>query len=192
MPDVLGRRVVLLCLMLATTIACALPGVAAAQGEGKRIMIYTGTTGFRHTDGINNGRPVIQSQLEGLGYTVDWEDCNGLGTGTNNCNHPDKNPRIFTSENLARYDAIVFLNMSWAFLGNNPPLTGPLLQTPQQEALISYLQNGGGIAAMHNATDASAGRVSWDWWDGGDNSVVGTTMPGHAATNANGNFATVQ
>ena len=56
----------------------------------------------------------------------------------------------------------------------------------------SYVQNGGGIAAIHNATDAGAGQSIWDWWDGGPNSVVGTTMPGHAATNATGNVATVQ
>jgi hypothetical protein len=186
----IGRRALLLGLALAVTVACALPSHAAAQGEGKRIMLYTGTTGFRHTDGINNGRPIIQSKLEALGYTVDWEDCNNLGTAATNCNHADKNPRIFTPENLARYDALVFLNMSWAFAGGNLP--GPLLQQPQQDAIIGYLQNGGGIAAMHNATDASAGRVTWDWWDGGNNSVVGTVMPGHAATNANGNFATVQ
>jgi hypothetical protein len=189
-PGVVGRRVFLLCLALAVTVACAAPSIAAAQGQGKRIMIYTGTTGFRHTDGINNGRPIVQGQLEALGYAVDWEDCNNLGTGTGNCNHAEKNPRIFTAENLARYDAVVFLNMSWRYLGGNLP--GPLLQQPQMDALIGYLQNGGGIAAMHNATDAGAGQSVWDWWDGGPNSVVGSVMPGHAATNANGNFATVQ
>ena len=153
-------------------------------------MIYTGTTGYRHTDGINNGRPVVQSKLEALGYTVDWEDCNGIGTGTGNCNHAQKNPRIFTTDNLARYDAIVMLNMSWKFAGGNLP--GPLMDDAQKNAMIGYLQNGGGIAAIHNATDAGAGSSAWDWWDGGNNSVVGTTMPGHAATNATGNVATVQ
>ena len=28
-------------------------------------MLYTGTTGFRHTDGINNGRPVVQTRARG-------------------------------------------------------------------------------------------------------------------------------
>ena len=58
----------------------ALPAGAQAQGQGKKILIYTGTTGFRHTDGINGGRPIIQSRLEGLGYTVDWEDCSSRAT----------------------------------------------------------------------------------------------------------------
>ena len=71
------RRVALLCAAAAAITAMALPSAAQAQGQGKRVMIYTGTTGFRHTDGINDGRPIIQAKLEELGYTVDWEDCNG-------------------------------------------------------------------------------------------------------------------
>ena len=120
-----GRMGVAWCARLLAALVA--PSVAQAQGQGKRVMLYTGTTGFRHTDGINNGRPVIQSKLEALGYTVDWEDCNQpRHRGTTNCNHADKNPRIFTDANLARYDAIVMLNMSWKFAGGNLP--GPLLE----------------------------------------------------------------
>src|ERR671919_36995 len=46
-------------------------------------------------------------------------------------------------------------------------------------------RSGGGIAANHNATDMGAGVVSWDWWDGGQHSVVGTLMRGHARTDRN-------
>ncbi|MDA0138859.1 ThuA domain-containing protein [Solirubrobacter deserti] len=173
------------------------PSAAHAQGpgDGKRVMLYTGTTGFRHTDGINNGRPVIQAKLTELGYTVDWEDCSarsaaGVEPTANNCNHAQKNPRIFSAENLARYDAIVFLNMSWSWNTNNP---GPLLdQDAQKNALIGFVQNGGGIASIHNATDAGAGKSVWDWWDGGPNSVIGTTMPGHSRNSTTTNLATVQ
>ena len=45
--------------------------------DGKRVLLYTGTTGFRHTDAINNGRTPVQNALQAAGYTVDWEDCNG-------------------------------------------------------------------------------------------------------------------
>ena len=68
----------------------------------KRILLYTGTTGFRHTDAINNGRPVVQAALEAAGYTVDWEDCDNNGGGANNCDNANKNPRVFTDENLAQ------------------------------------------------------------------------------------------
>ena len=41
---------------------------AAAQEEAKRVLIYTGTTGYRHADAIDAGRPAVQTALEGLGY----------------------------------------------------------------------------------------------------------------------------
>ena len=38
--------------------------------------------------------------------------------------------------------------------------------TPRRAAIIKYVQNGGGIAGVHNATDMGTGATSWDWWDG--------------------------
>ena len=151
------------------------PALASAQ-DSKRVLLYTGTTGFRHTDGINGGRPVVQSAIEAAGYTVDWEDCTNNGGGATNCDNANKNPRIFTDENLARYDAIVLLNSS-----AGPP--GPLWSDAQKASIIKYVQNGGGIAGVHNATDMGTTAETWNWWDGNNgNSVVGATMAGHAAT----------
>jgi plastocyanin len=164
------------------------PAPASAQEPGN-VLIYTGTTGFRHTGAINQGRPIVQAALEDAGYTVTWEDCTNNGGGANNCDNPDKNPRIFTEANLAQYDAILFFNSSWSCAGCGLP--GPLFNQAQQDAIIDFVQNGGGIAAVHNMTDAGAGTVTWDWWDGGPNSVVGSTMTGHAATDLN-NTADVQ
>ncbi len=182
-----GRRAILLCAALVLTVACALPSVASAQGQGKRILLYTGTTGFRHTDAINNGRPIVQRELEAAGFTVDWEDCTNNGTTptTNNCNHADKNARIFTDANLARYDAILLLNAS-----AGPP--GPLWSDAQKAAIMQYVQNGGGIGGVHNATDMGTQQQTWDWWDGNSpNSAVGSLMAGHAATSLT-NIAQVQ
>ena len=181
---VAGWGIALLCVAAAALVA---PSVASAQGEGKRILLYTGTTGFRHTDAINNGRPVVQTALQAIGFTVDWEDCTNNATtpGANNCNHADKNPRIFTDANLARYDAIVLLNAS-----AGPP--GPLWDAAAKAAIIKYMQNGGGIAAVHNATDMGTQQQTWDWWDGNSpNSAVGSLMAGHAATSLT-NIAQVQ
>src|SRR4051812_4499545 len=144
----------LLGVVMALMVALALPSLASAQGQGKRILMYTGTTGFRHTDGINGGTPVLTSKLEALGYTVEREDCDGNGGAANNCDNPDKNPRIFTDTNLAKYDAVVFMNMSWSWAGGNRP--GPLLRDAEKNAIIKFVQNGGGITAIHNATDAGA------------------------------------
>jgi plastocyanin len=134
--------------------------------------------------------PGGSNALQAAGYTVDWEDCDNNGGGPNNCDNPAKNPRIFTDDNLAQYDAVLFLNASWSWAGGNRP--GPLLGQPEKDAVIRYLQNGGGIAAVHNSTDMGAGQSVWDWWDGGQNSVIGTTMPGHSPGSSTGNVATVQ
>jgi glucose/arabinose dehydrogenase/plastocyanin/regulation of enolase protein 1 (concanavalin A-like superfamily) len=173
------------------------PAPAPAQ-ETNRVLLYTGTTGFRHADAINQGRPVVQAALEDAGYTVDWEDCTGFGTAGTQCQAPDENPRVFSDANLANYDAILFLNSSDFFsgTGGNPGqlfgASNTTESTPQREAIIDFVQNGGGIAAVHNMTDAGAGVTTWDWWDANNgNSVVGSTMKGHAATNIN-NVAQVQ
>ncbi len=187
-----SRGVVRRCLVSAAIVlgVLSIAPSAHAQGASKRVMLYTGTTGYRHADGINNGRPAVQLALERDGYTVDWENCDNNGGAEGNCDHPDKNARIFTDENLNRYDAVVFLNASWSWAGGNRP--GPLLAEPQRDAVIRYVQHGGGIAAVHNSTDMGAGQPVWDWWDGAPESVIGTTMPGHSPGSSTGNPATVQ
>ena len=70
------RAAVVWCALIATIGAVLAPAVAQAK-DGKRVLLYTGTTGFRHTDAINNGRTPVQNALQAAGYTVDWEDCNG-------------------------------------------------------------------------------------------------------------------
>jgi hypothetical protein len=159
-------------------------GVApAAAKKESRVLLYTGTTGYRHADAINNGRPVVQAALERAGYAVDWEDCNDNGGNPGNCDHPSANPRVFTKQNLQRYDAILLFNASASWAGGGK--TGPLWDAAQRAAIIRFVQKGGGIAANHNATDMGAGVVSWDWWDGGQESVVGSLMRGHARTDLN-------
>jgi plastocyanin len=185
------NRLATVALLLVAALLSALafgPGIASAKDK-KRILLYTGTTGYRHSDAINNGRAPVTTALQAAGYTVDWEDCDNNGGGANNCDNANKNPRIFSDDNLAKYDAIFLFNASSAHAGGGRP--GPLWTDAQKAAIIRFIQAGGGIAANHNATDMSAGAVTWDWWDGNDNSVVGTTMKGHAATDQN-NKAEVQ
>ncbi len=162
---------------------------AAAQDEEGRVLLYTGTTGYRHASAIDPGTPIVRDALVDAGYAVDVETCDNNGGGPNNCDHAEKNPRIFTDDNLARYDAILLLNASSSWAGGGRP--GPLWNADQRAAIIRYVQGGGGIAANHNATDMGAGVVSWDWWDGGPDSAVGSLMKGHAQTNIN-NEAEVQ
>ena len=86
------RAVAPWCGLLALVVSMARPAAAQAQGT-KRVLLYTGTTGFRHTDGINGGRPVVQAALTTAGFTVDSEDCTNNGGAANNCDNAEKNPR---------------------------------------------------------------------------------------------------
>ena len=166
-----GRAVGLWCAALALSRRSYAGSRRARAGADETRAALHGTTGFRHTDGINDGRPVVQSALR------DGRLHGGLGGlrqqrgGATNCDNADKNPRIFTDANLAKYDAIVLLNSS-----AGPP--GPLWSDAQKAAIIKYVQNGGGIAGVHNATDMGTTAETWNWWDGNNaNSVVGATMP---------------
>ena len=55
-----GLRVKLLLCLAVTSLLAMLalalaPAHAGAQAESKRLLLYTGTTGFRHSDAINQG-----------------------------------------------------------------------------------------------------------------------------------------
>jgi glucose/arabinose dehydrogenase/type 1 glutamine amidotransferase len=192
LPDTRSRvRRGVLSLWIALGLVLVATPTAFAQGEEANVLIYTGTTGFRHAGAIEDGLGPIQAGLDGAGISYDVEDCNGRAPNPapENCNHPDKNPRIFTPQNLAQYDAIYLFNASDSCAGCG--LEGPLWSEAQRDAIEGFVEAGGGIAANHNATDMAAGEVSWEWWDGGTNSAVGTLMAGHAATDLE-NEATVQ
>ena len=75
------RAVVAACLAVAALLGAIGLAPAVAEAQSKRVLLYTGTTGFRHADAINQGRPVVQTALEAAGYTVDWEDCTATAAG---------------------------------------------------------------------------------------------------------------
>ncbi len=149
-------------------------GSAGAQAqEPAHVLIYSGTTAHRHVPAINQGIVPIQDALDEAGITYDWENCGETGGGLPTCQDPNQNPRIFTPQNLAQYDAIFLFNAG----GNTPPLWNQ----SQRDAIQGFVNQGGGIAANHFATDMGAGQVTWPWWDGVGDSALGTTMPGHPA-----------
>ncbi len=67
----------------------------------------------------------------------------------------------FTDQNLPKYAAVVFLNTSGNVLG------------PQgQKAFKEYIENGGGYAGVHGASDT---EYEWPWYGG----LVGTYFKNH-------------
>jgi cytochrome c len=122
--------------------------VFAAAHTGSHVLIFTKTTQFRHTDAIDTGTPLLTAALEAEGIGV---------THTEDAS-------IFNDTDLAQFDALIMFQTS-----------GDPWSADQKAALERYQQAGGGIVAIHNATDM---RGNYTWWD----TLVGSLMPGHAAT----------
>lgn len=133
--------------------AGALPGNAAeppaASGDGaeaSQILVFSKTAGFRH-DSIPDGIATIEKLGQENGFAVDATEDAGA----------------FTPENLAGYDAVVFLST-----------TGDVLDDTQQAAFQEYIENGGGYAGVHAAADT---EYDWPWYEG----LAGAWFDSHPA-----------
>lgn len=99
-----------------------------------RILVFTKTTGFRHIDAIEVGVPALQLLGKQNGYEVDTTENAGL----------------FTEDNLQRYRAVIFLQVS-----------GEVFTAEQRTAFQRYIQAGGGFVGVHAPADAER---SWPWY----------------------------
>lgn len=98
-----------------------------------RILVFSKTAGFHH-ESIAVGVPAIQK----LGI----ENKFGVDTTTDSTQ--------FTSLNLKKYAAVVFLNT-----------TGNVLGEEEQKAFEQYIKGGGGYVGVHSATDT---EYDWAWY----------------------------
>lgn len=124
------RRTLLFLLLLllpATTF------LAGCRTEPARVLVFSHTAAFRHGH-IPLARDVIQGLGTEMGMTVDTTE----------------NPVDFNEENLARYDAVVFLST-----------TGDVLDRNQQIAFQRFIQGGGGYLGVHSASDT---EYDWPWY----------------------------
>ena len=136
-----------LALVLSAGVAVGLAAPAQAH-DGGHVLIFTKTTAFRHTDAITKGTPLITAALQAEDFEVVHTE----------------NSAIFNDTDLAAFDAIIMFQTS-----------GDPWTAAQKAALERYQRAGGGIVAIHNATDM---RGNYTWWD----NLVGALMPGHADT----------
>jgi uncharacterized protein len=132
-------------LLLAT--ACVLvtgPGAAtaetptpAADADGENasfaVLVYTRTTDFRHVS-IPDGIAAVEELGEEHGFEVEATE----------------DPDAFTDENLARFDAVMFLLT-----------TGDVLEPEGREALERHVRAGGGWVGVHSAADT---EYDWDFY----------------------------
>ncbi|GAA2072533.1 ThuA domain-containing protein [Actinomadura alba] len=103
---------------------------ANAAAPAFEVLVFSKTAGFRH-DSIPAGQQAIR----------DLGAANNFGVTTT------EDANAFTTANLARYKAVVFLST-----------TGDVLNGTQQSAFESYVNGGGGYVGVHAAAD-----TEYDW-----------------------------
>ncbi|MEU0409785.1 ThuA domain-containing protein [Streptomyces griseorubiginosus] len=114
----------------ALLLGCVSQPAASHSSDDRRVLVFSKTAGFRH-DSIPEGVAAIRDLGTSNGFTVDaTEDANA-----------------FTSRNLRRYDAVVFLST-----------TGDVLDPAGQRAFEGYIRHGGGYVGIHAAAD-----TEYDW-----------------------------
>ncbi len=107
------------------------PTIATAVVDpAYNVLVFSKTAGFRH-DSIAAGTQAIRELGGANNFTV---------TAT-------EDSTAFTSNNLAQYAAVVFLNT-----------TGDVLNDDQQNAFESYIRAGHGYVGVHSAAD-----TEYDW-----------------------------
>ncbi|MGH3879422.1 MAG: ThuA domain-containing protein [Actinophytocola sp.] len=115
----------------ALNLPATMPTAAAAPLT--RILVFSKTAGFRH-DSIPAGIAAIRQLGADNGFAVDATE----------------DAAAFTTQNLARYQAVVWLST-----------TGNVLDAAQQAAFESYVTGGGGYVGVHAAADT---EYDWPWY----------------------------
>jgi type 1 glutamine amidotransferase len=122
------------------------PEPEPTAGSGYDVLVFSRTAGYRH-DSIPAGIQAVHALGEANSFTV---------TAT-------EDAAQFSAANLARFQAVVFLNT-----------TGDVLDSTQQTAFEAYVRGGGGFVGVHAAAD-----TEYDWPFYGD--LVGARFASHPA-----------
>ncbi len=137
----------LACVLLVSMLTASTTPAAPAAGE--KVLLFTKTTGFRH-DSIPAGVAMFQQ----MATENSWQ-----------LTHTEDSA-VFTDASLSTYDVVIMFQTS-----------GMVWTTAaQRTAFQNYLRGGGGIVAIHNATDMNI-EAEFPWWD----QVLGMTMTQHSA-----------
>lgn len=104
-----------------------------AGTEAFQVLVFTKTAGFRH-ESIPDGIAAMERMGGEHGFSV----------------FATEDSTVFTPENLAQYEAVVFLNT-----------TGDILGDAEEAALQEFVEGGGGFVGIHSATDT---EYEWPWY----------------------------
>ena len=124
-------------ILLLLAVLIAAPASAAPRDA---ILIYSGTTGYRH-DSIPAGIAAVTNLARKRGLAV----------------QASEDPRVFSADRLKRFRAIVLLSCT---TDPKKPESEWLLGE-RRTALQRFLQRGGGILAIHAAADS---HYHWPWY----------------------------
>ncbi|SDD24398.1 ThuA domain-containing protein [Streptomyces prasinopilosus] len=122
------------------------PAPGPAADPAYEILVFSRTAGFRHSS-IDDGIAALRALGTAHDFTVDASE----------------DPQVFTTGNLARYEAVVFLST-----------TGDVLGDAQQTAFEQYIQEGGGYVGIHAAADT---EYDWPFYEG----LAGALFHSHPA-----------
>ncbi|SFB27002.1 Protein of unknown function [Amycolatopsis marina] len=142
--------------VLSTLVALGLVPAAVQAHPGHEqdpefnALLFTKTAGYRH-DSIPAGVALFEQLAVDHHFTLDHTE----------------DSAVFTDANLANYDVVIMFQTSGMVWENDE----------QRQAIQSYVDNGGGIAAIHNATDMGI-ESEFPWWDELVN--AGAHMPSHS------------
>ena len=139
----MGRVLLLLFVLL-----LASPATAATRGA---ILIYSGTTGYRH-ESIPAGIAAVTDIAKKRGLTVEASE----------------DPNVFSTAHLKRFRAIVLLSCTTD--PKNP--ASEWLTGSRRDALQQFVHRGGGILAIHAAADS---HYHWPWYG----KMIGGHFAGH-------------
>lgn len=113
------------------------------------ILVFSKTLDWRHNEGIAGADR----------FFAEFTSENGMGLFTT------ANGAVFNPEQLARFELVVFNNM-----------TGDALSPDQEKAFQNWLESGGAWIGLHGSGDNS--HTDWDWYD---KQVIGPEFVGHPA-----------
>lgn len=116
----------------------------ASNAKQPQVLVFSKTAGFRHTSILAGKKAMLKIGAENNWKVDTTEDAS-----------------VFTPANLEKYSSIVFLNT-----------TGNALSNEQQTAMEAFVQQGGGFAGVHSATDT---EYEWPWY----NELVGAYFHSH-------------
>jgi type 1 glutamine amidotransferase len=113
------------------------PAIPADFGEHSevRALIFSKTNSFRHQSAIPAARALFDEVAARRGWAVLHSE----------------NGAVFNSDDLERFDVVVFSNAS-----------GDMLSGSQEQAFQSWLERGGGWVGIHAAGDRS--HAEWTWY----------------------------